>query len=290
MALGRDLAGGECNLIQRVHKYNILAYSVLVPISIIMLIPMLLLVSTAFKTLPEIMSIKFHWLPETFNLTNFKKAMSVAPFGRYYINTIIVVVMILSVQVVTISLAAYAFARLKFPGKEVIFILFLFQLLIPPQSLVVPNYHTISSLKLLNTKLAIGIVYFASAYGTFLMRQAFKAIPQEMEDSVKMDGGGGFITIIHIFIPLAKPSLIAFAMVSISYHWNEFFWPLIITDTKSARLLTVGLAMLSQATESSPEWSLTMAATIIVVAPLLLTFIIFQKRFIQSFMHSGIKG
>ena len=216
--------------------------------------------------------------------------MSVAPFGRYYLNTIIVVVMILSVQVVTISLAAYAFARLKFKGRDIIFIFFLVQLLIPPQSIVVPNYHTISSLKLLNTKLAIGLVYFASAYGIFLMRQAFKAIPKEMEDSVRIDGGGGFTTIIHVLLPLAKPSLVAFAMVSISYHWNEFFWPLLVTDTIRARLLTVGLALLTQATESSPEWSLTMAATIIVIAPLLLAFIVFQKKFIQSFMHSGLKG
>ena len=271
-------------------KRNILAYIVLVPVSILMIIPLLLLISTAFKTLPEVMSIEFHWLPETLRLDNFRKAMAVAPFGRYYINTIIVVVMILSVQIVTISLAAYAFARLKFRGRDIIFIFFLVQLLIPPQSIVVPNYHTISSLKLLNTKLAIGLVYFASAYGIFLMRQAFKAIPKEMEDSVRIDGGGGFTTIVHVFLPLTKPSLIAFAMVSISYHWNEFFWPLIVTDTKRARLLTVGLALLTQATESSPEWSLTMAATIIVIAPLLLSFIIFQKKFIQSFMHSGLKG
>lgn len=275
---------------QEALKRNILAYVVLVPVSILMIVPLLLLISTAFKTLPEVMSIEFHWLPETFRLDNFRKAMAVAPFGRYYINTIIVVVMILSVQIVTISLAAYAFARLKFRGRDIIFIFFLVQLLIPPQSIVVPNYHTISSLKLLNTKLAIGLVYFASAYGVFLMRQAFKAIPKEMEDSVRIDGGGGFTTIIHVFLPLAKPSLIAFAMVSISYHWNEFFWPLIVTDTKRARLLTVGLALLTQATESSPEWSLTMAATIIVIAPLLLSFVIFQKKFIQSFMHSGLKG
>ena len=271
-------------------RHNILAYVVLAPVSILMIVPLLLLISTAFKTLPEVMSIEFHWLPETFRLDNFRKAMAVAPFGRYYINTIIVVVMILSVQIVTISLAAYAFARLKFRGRDIIFIFFLVQLLIPPQSIVVPNYHTISSLKLLNTKLAIGLVYFASAYGVFLMRQAFKAIPKEMDDSVRIDGGGGFTTIIHVFLPLAKPSLIAFAMVSISYHWNEFFWPLIVTDTKRARLLTVGLALLTQATESSPEWSLTMAATIIVIAPLLLSFVIFQKKFIQSFMHSGLKG
>ena len=271
-------------------KHNVLAYTVLLPVSILMFIPLLLLISTAFKTLPEVMSIEFHWLPETLSFKNFQKAMSVAPFGRYYINTILVVVMILSVQLVTISMAAYAFARLKFPGRDILFLFFLVQLLIPPQSVVVPNYHTIASLKLLDTKVAIGVVYFASAYGTFLMRQAFRAIPKEMEDSVKMDGGGGFTTIIHVFLPLAKPSLVAFAMVSLSYHWNEFFWPLIVTDTKRARLLTVGLALLTQATESSPEWSLTMAATIIVAAPLMLAFVLFQRRFIESFMHSGLKG
>lgn len=278
------------SFLQLMQRNNIFAYTVLIPISILMLLPLLLLISTAFKTLPEIMNINFHWIPENFSFMNFKKALSVAPFGRYYINTIIVVVMILSVQIVTISLAAYAFARLNFPGRDILFIFFIAQLLIPPQSLVVPNYHTIALLKLLNTKIAIGVVYFASAFGTFLMRQAFKAIPKDMEDSVKMDGGGGLTILTRVFLPLSKPSLIAFAMVSLSYHWNEFFWPLIVTDTKRARVLTVGLAMLTQATESSPEWTLTMAATIIVVFPLLSVFIIFQRRFIQSFMYSGLKG
>jgi sn-glycerol 3-phosphate transport system permease protein len=271
-------------------RINILAYTVLIPFSVLMLIPLLLMVSTALKSLPELMSVDFTWIPKKIILTNFSKAMAVAPFGRYYLNTIVVVVMILSVQVVTISLAAYAFSRLKFKGRDALLILFLVQLMIPPQSIVVPNYHTIVFLKLLNTKIAIGAVYFASAYGTFLMRQAFKAIPMEMEDSVKMDGGGGLTAIVHVFLPLAKPSLVAFSLVSLSYHWNEFFWPLIITDTVRARTLTVGLALLTQATESSPEWTLTMAATIIVVFPLLLAFIIFQRRFIQSFMYSGLKG
>jgi sn-glycerol 3-phosphate transport system permease protein len=274
----------------RPSEHNIVAYVVLIPVSIVMLVPMFLLISTALKPLPELMSVNFTWIPRTVVLTNFVKAMSVAPFARYYINTILVVSMIFAVQLVTISLAAYAFSRLKFKGRELLLVLFLVQLMIPPQSLVVPNYQTMSRLKLLNTTFAIGAVYFASAYGTFLLRQAFRAIPGEMEDSVKMDGGGGLTAIVHVFLPLAKPSIIAFALVSVSSHWNEFFWPLIVTDTVKARTLTVGLAMLTQATESSPEWTLTMAATIIVVFPLLAAFVIFQRRFIQSFMRSGLKG
>jgi sn-glycerol 3-phosphate transport system permease protein len=216
--------------------------------------------------------------------------LEVAPFGRYYINTVILVIGIFAVQLVTISLAAYAFARLKFPGRDLLFMFFLLQLMIPPQSIVVPNYLTIASLGLLDTKLAIGVVYFASAYGTFLMRQAFRAIPRDMEDAAKIDGCGGLKSIYYVLLPLVKPSLIAFALVSIIYHWNEFFWPLIVTDTVRARTLTVGLAMLTQATESTPEWTLTMAAAIIVVFPLLAGFMIFQRKFIQSFMQSGIKG
>ena len=277
-------------MLQKLKKMNVFAYLVLIPFSIIMILPLLLLISTAFKTLPELMSIDFKWFPKSFTLINFKKALSVAPFGTYYINTVIVVVMVLSVQFITINLAAYAFARLKFPFRDTLFIILLIQLFIPPHSIILPNYQTISDLKILDTKLAIGIVYFASAYGTFLMRQAFKAIPNEIEDSIKMDGGGGLLSLLYVFIPLSKPSLIAFSLVSVSYHWNNFFWPIIVTDSRKARVLTVGLALLTQATESSPEWSLTMAATIVVTAPLLILFLIFQRQFIQSFMYSAIKG
>ena len=271
-------------------RNNVFSHVFLFPISILMLVPLLLLISTAFKSLPELLSVDFHWIPRRIIFSNFKDAMEVAPFGRYYINTIILVIGIFAVQMVTISLAAYAFARLKFPGRDFLFMFFLLQLMIPPQSIVVPNYITIASLGLLDTKLAIGVVYFASAYGTFLMRQAFRAIPRDMEDAAKIDGCGGLKSIYYVFLPLIKPSLIAFGLVSIIYHWNEFFWPLIVTDTVRARTLTVGLAMLTQATESTPEWTLTMAAAIIVVFPLLAGFMIFQRKFIQSFMQSGIKG
>ncbi len=271
-------------------RIDVFSHAFLLPLSILMLVPLLLLVSTAFKSLSELLSVDFHWIPRRIIFSNFRDALEVAPFGRYYINTVILVIGIFAVQLVTISLAAYAFARLKFPGRDVLFMFFLLQLMIPPQSIVVPNYITIASLGLLDTKLAIGVVYFASAYGTFLMRQAFRAIPRDMEDAAKIDGCGGLKSIFYVFLPLIKPSLIAFGLVSIIYHWNEFFWPLIVTDTIRARTLTVGLAMLTQATESTPEWTLTMAAAIIVVFPLLAGFMIFQRKFIQSFMQSGIKG
>ncbi|MCF7945836.1 MAG: carbohydrate ABC transporter permease [Spirochaetia bacterium] len=269
---------------------KIFSHSFLLITSFIILIPFLLILSTAFKSLPELMTMDFKWLPEQIKFDNFINALSVASWGRYYLNTIILVVMVLAVQVVTISLAAYAFGRMKFKGRNVLFIIFLLQMMIPPQSLVIPNYMTLASLNMIDTIPAIGVVYFASAYGVFLMRQAFMSIPGAMEDAAKMEGCGSIRFIISILLPLTKSSLIAFSLVSLTHHWNEFFWPIMVTDSVKSRPLTVGLAMLTQSTESSPEWTLTSAATLIVIAPLLICFLVFQKRFINSFVSSGIKG
>jgi len=269
---------------------KILSHVVLVVMTVIVVTPFLLTLSMAFKSLPEVMTLNFSWFPKQLRFTNFTQTLAVAPWGRYYLNTILLVLMVLGVQIITISLAAYAFGRLKFKGKNVLFLLFLVQMMIPAQSLIVPNYMTLSSLKLLDTIVAIGVVYFASAYGVFLMRQAFRAIPMALEDAAKMEGCGTLRFIFTILLPLSKPSLIAFSLVSLTHHWNEFFWPIIVTDTVRARPLTVGLAMLTQATESSPEWTLTAAATLIIIAPLFLSFLIFQRKFIDSFVSSGIKG
>lgn len=272
-------------------KPVIAAYVLLIPLSILMIIPLLFMVSTSFKTLGDILSLDFQWLPRETTVANFQRVVEVMPFARYMINTMSIVVMTFLVQAVTISLAAYAFARLRFPGRDALFFLFLVQLMIPAVSLVIPNYQTISSLGLLNTRVAVGIVYFASAYGTFLMRQAFRAIPRDLEDSAQIDGCNGLRVIRHVLLPLTKPSLVAFAFVSGTFHWNNFFWPLLVTDTVRARTLTVGLAMLTQATESTPEITTTMAATVMITAPLFVLFLLFQKPFIESFAGAGaLKG
>jgi sn-glycerol 3-phosphate transport system permease protein len=273
-----------------INRNKAFAHIVLACVSLVVLTPFLLTLSMAFKSLPEVMTLNFRWFPNELRFTNFKNALAVAPWGRYYINTVLLVLMVLSIQIVTISLASYAFGRMKFRGKNLLFFLFLIQMMIPAQSLIVPNYMTLSSLKLLDTILAIGVVYFASAYGIYLMRQAIRAIPMALEDSASMEGCSTLRFIFQILIPLSKPSLIAFSLVSLTHHWNEFFWPIIVTDTARARPLTVGLAMLTQATESSPEWTLTAAATLIIIAPLFLSFLIFQRKFIDSFISSGIKG
>jgi sn-glycerol 3-phosphate transport system permease protein len=222
-------------------------------------------------------------------LANFAEALDAAPFPTYYVNTIIIVGGILVVQLVTITLAGYAFGRLTFPGKGVLFALFLLQMMLPATALVVPNYETIRSLDLIDNRLAIMLPAFVSGFGTFLMTQTFRALPREFEDAAHIDGANWWQVLWHVYVALARPSIVAFAVVSVCYHWNDFLWPLIVTNTPASRPLTVGLAGFTQSSESGAAWQLIMAGTLLTTFPLLIGFFVFQRRFINSFIQSGLK-
>ncbi len=252
--------------------------------------PLIWLVSTALKSQAEIFARPLGLVPLELRWDNFSRAWSYAPFLSYYKNTIVIVFGLLAVQLVTITMAAYAFARLRFPGRDFLFLLFLAQLMITPQSTVLPNYMTLSGFRLLDTRLAVMMPYFASAFGMFLMRQAFLTIPGELEDAASIDGCNILRYLWHVALPVVRPALIAFSIISVTFHWNEFFWPLIVTETARSRPLTVGLTIFAQQSEGGAEWNLLMAATMMVVAPLLLGFIVFQRQFVQSFMRSGLRG
>jgi sn-glycerol 3-phosphate transport system permease protein len=223
------------------------------------------------------------------SLANFAEAWESADFALYYLNTIIICAGILTVQLVTISLAGYAFARLKFPGRTLFFYLFLIQLMLAPIVLLVPNLRTVAQLGLYDTLPGVMAPYFASAFGTFLMRQSFRTIPRELEDAALTDGARWWELIVHVYLPLTKPSMIAFAIVSVTAHWNEFLWPLMVINSPDRRPLTVGLAMFTLGAEGAQAWGVTAAGTLLVVAPLLIGFLLFQRRFVNSFMTSGLK-
>lgn len=221
-------------------------------------------------------------------LDNFKTAWNQAPFARYFLNTFILVTMILAAQFVLCTLAAYAFARFEFPGKNIAFVMVLLQLMIMPEVLIVENYVTMSKLNLVDTITGIGLPYMASAFGIFLLRQTFKTIPQELEDAARVEGCSRLQILWKVYVPLARPTYIAYGLVSVSHHWNNFLWPLVITNSVSTRPLTVGLAIFG-APESGVDWSIITAGTLLAVAPLLIAFLLFQRQFVQSFMHAGIK-
>jgi sn-glycerol 3-phosphate transport system permease protein len=197
--------------------------------------------------------------------------------------------MVLAVQVVTITLAAFAFVNYRFLGERFFFLYILLQLMIPTAALLVPNFSTIRAMGLYDTRLAIAIPYFGSAFGTFLMRQTFLEVPRDLVDAGRMDGASWWQLLWYIYLPPSTATLVAFGLSSISFHWNDFLWPLIVTNSDRSRPLTAGLVRFTQLGEIGAQWSLLTAATLIVIAPLFLLFLIFQKRFMESFLHTGFK-
>ena len=255
-------------------------------LSLAWLIPLIWMIGTAFSKPVFSMTL----LPGSgFSLENIKHVWNTVAFGRYYINTIVIVVLTFCIQFITITLAAYALATMNFKGQSLIFAIIFMQIIIPNDVLIIPNYMMIADLSLNDTRLGIMMPFLGSAMGTFLLRQQFKSIPKALEEAALIDGANLWQRIRHVYIPNAKTAYIAFGLVSVSYHWNNFLWPLIVTTSPENRTLTVGLAVFAKSKEAVMQWSNVCAATFIIIAPLLIIFFIFQKRIINSFVSAGIK-
>jgi len=220
---------------------------------------------------------------------NFINVFEAANFVGYLGNTVFVVTGILLLQLLLIIPAAYVFARLEFRGSGLLFGLYVIQIMLPLEALIVPNYRIISSLGLINTRVAMILPFIGSGYCAFLLRQTFKQLPQSLEDSAIIDGCGHLRFIWSILLPLAKPTLVVFSLISIATHWNDYLWPLIITDSDKVRTLTIGLGMFVQH-ESGADWGTLMAATLFISLPIIVLFLAVQRTFIESFMTSGLKG
>ena len=223
------------------------------------------------------------------SLANYAKALSLAPFARYYLNTILQVGLIIGAQLVTASLAAFAFARYRFKGDRLIFTIILLQMMIPTAALLVPNFSTIRFLGLYNTIPGIALPFFGSAFATFLLRQSFLSLPRDLGDAAAIDGCRWDQELRHIYLPTARSSVAALILSSLSFHWNDFLWPLVITQSDQARPLTAGLVRFTQMGEIGAQWGLLSAATIIVTLPLFILFLVFQRQFVNGYLSSGLK-
>jgi sn-glycerol 3-phosphate transport system permease protein len=254
-------------------------------LGLLWILPLVYAFWTAFH--PAEFSTRFE-LTAPLTLENFERAWVAAPFARYFLNTVMLVTMVLIGQLVLVTLAAYAFARFEFPGRNLLFALVLVQLMVMPDVLIVENYRTMTFLGIKDTILAIGLPYMASAFGIFLLRQTFKTVPRELDEAARVEGCTPLQVLWKVYVPLARPTYLAYALVSVSYHWNYFLWPLIITNSVEARPVTVGLQVFS-ATDQGLDWSIITAATLLTTAPLLVAFLLFQRQFVQSFMRAGIR-
>ena len=267
-------------------KMSPIKYILLAALCFLWAFPLLWAVVTAFR--PSNLATGFSLTP-SFTLDNIREVFGAAPFVKYGLNTVIIVFGILGVQLITVTLGAYALARVDFAGKGLAMALIMMQIIIPADILILPNYQTLKAVNLIDSRLGVMVPYFASSMGLLLLRQAFKSVPSAIVDAARMDGATVLQTLRYIFIPCSKAAYISFAICSISTHWNNFLWPMIVINSPEKRPLTMGLVLFAKANDSGPMWALVTSATLLVMFPLFVMFCIFQKQFVSSFVASGIK-
>ncbi|WP_338030865.1 carbohydrate ABC transporter permease [Cytobacillus citreus] len=255
---------------------------------VLMLLPFIWMLLTSFKAGNEVMIMPPVWFPEKFHFENYKEAWEMAPFGRYLFNSITVTVLSTIGELITTILAAYAFSKMNFWGRDVLFAILLGTMMVPGEVLLIPNFVLLSDLGWIDQYEALIIPWTASVFAIFLLRQFFLSVPKDLSYAAKIDGCSDFRFLWTIMVPLAKPALFTIALLKAIGSWNAFLWPLIVTSSKEMRTLPVGLTAFS--TEAGTVYELLMAASTMIILPMIILYIILQKYIIQGIAKAGIKG
>lgn len=272
---------------RRVIAQNIFYYAILIAGSVIMLLPFLWMLSTSLKTSQATFVLPPEFIPRDITLDNYARVTQAFPFYRFLFNSLFVSLTSTAGQLLFCSMAAYAFSRLEFKGRDVLFILYLGTLMIPQQVTLTPLFILMRSLGWPNTYQALILPGMFSAFGTFLLRQFFMTIPKSLEEAAFMDGASHFKVFFRIILPLSGPALATLAVFSFMASWNNFLWPLIITSDTAHMTLPLGLASLEG--RWTTDWNLLMAGTVISVLPMLAVYMFAQKYFIKGITLTGIK-
>lgn len=276
------------SLLKKLSFRKILAHLLLLSGGLTMIIPFLWMLSTSLKDDQQAYVFPPVWIPDPIVWSNYETVWTALPFARFFINSTFIAVLVTIGQLLTCSMGAFAFARLNFPGRDRLFILYLATMMVPFHVTLIPIFILIRSLKWLDTYQGLTVPLIFSAYGTFLLRQFFKTIPHELEDAAKIDGCGYFRIYWSIMLPLSKPALATLGIFVFMWSWNDFLWPLVITNSLEMKTLPLGLAyFLGQYTV---YWNLLMAGTTIVLVPVLLVFFFAQRYFIEGITLTGLKG
>jgi sn-glycerol 3-phosphate transport system permease protein len=278
------------DIVSKMLKYLLRAVNVmgLLILVLIFAMPFAWMLSTSLKTLPETMIFPPNWIPKHLEWGNFARAWGSGPFLHYLMNSIIISIGILLMQMLTIIPAAYAFARYKFKGSGFLFGMVMVTLMIPSQLIFLPVYLQLSAWGLLNTHLALILPFASSAFGIFLLRQSFKQIQEELIEAARLDSAKEWQIIWKLMVPMAKPVLATFALFSFIAHWNDYFWPLVMTTDEAARTLPLGIAKIREE-EGMANWNVLMAGNMILVTPILIVFFFAQRHIIQAFVYTGVK-
>jgi multiple sugar transport system permease protein len=289
------LIGSRVNL-----KYYVVSVSFLV-LSFIMLVPFIVMLVTSLKTSAETYETVFTWIPRSWQFSNYPKALKMGDWGRWFFNSFFVSVVVTVISVLFNSMGGYAFARLDFRGKNVLFIIMMITLMMPQQVIMVPTFLVMRFLPfaggnnilgqggsgLIDTYAGLILNGLAGAFGVFLCRQYFLSFPQAMDDAAEIDGCSPFVRYIQIYLPLGKPVLTSLGVLKITYTWNDYIWPLIITHSERLRTVQLGLTIYRN---EYIQWELMMAITVLICLPLIIVFLALQRFFVQGLITSGLKG
>jgi multiple sugar transport system permease protein len=256
--------------------------------SVVMLVPFAWMLSTSLKEPGDVFIYPPQWIPQPVQWENYQETVTVMPFGRFYLNSAIQAVSVTVLQLLTASLAAYAFARLRFRGRDLLFMLYLATMMIPFPVTMIPNFVIVRYLNWIDTFRALILPPAFSAFSTFLLRQYFMSIPVEMDDAARVDGASSFRIWWQIILPLSGPALATLAIFTFLGQWNSFLWPLIITNSEKMRTLPVGLATFQG--QYSVQWHLLMAGSVIAVLPILVIYIAGQRWFVRGITLTGMGG
>lgn len=262
-------------------------YTVLVIISFTMILPFIWMLSTAFKEPSDVFKLPPQWIPNPVRLKNFQEVFQFVPFARMYLNSIIVSTTITIGHLLTSSLAAFAFARLEFPGRDIVFLIYLSLLMLPEEVTIIPRYIMMKNLGWIDKYQGLIIPLLFSVFSAFLLRQFFITLPKELDDAALIDGASWYRVYWQITLPLSKPALSALAIFSFTGSWNNFLWPLIITNSDWMKTIPVGLAMFQDI--YTIQWNQIMAASTIAVIPVLIVYILNQRLFTQGIVLTGLK-
>lgn len=262
-------------------------YIVLLAGAAAMIVPFLWMLSTSFKTEAAVFTFPPEWIPSPVRVENYTDAVTIAPFSRYFLNSLFVTFGELIGGLFVSAVAGYVFARMHFRGRDVLFIMVLATMMVPSHVELIPQFILMRELGWIDTFRALIVPGLFWPFGIFMLRQFFKAIPDELEDAMRMDGAGHLRILFGLMLPLSMPALAALAIFKFSFAWNSLIGPLIFINSQSKYTVTLGLAMFQGQYET--RWALLMAATVLTLIPILLVFIIGQRYFIEGVTLSGLK-
>lgn len=270
--------------------YGLLLHLILSFGGVLMLIPFVWMVGTSFKTLDQVFTYPPVWIPNPFVWENYPKAFTSVPFALWFFNSFKIATAVTLGQLFTCSLAGFTFARMRFPGREALFLLYLATMMVPLHVTIIPVFVTMNTMGLVDTPWSLIIPGLTSAWGTFLFRQYFLSMPSELEDAAKIDGSSFWRIYRQISLPLAKPVLATLGVFTFMGSWNDFLGPLIFLQSKSQKTLTVGLLQFRAEFQGLGQWPVMMAGAVISLLPILIAFIVGQKYFVRGIALTGIKG